>query len=897
MQIGSLFPWKRVLAAAGVALASAASPVRADVATFRGAPAPATTRTDAFQAGWGFYASTAGTKQVNRFGLWVPNGATTVDHEVALYNHPGYVLIAKATVPAGSTADADGYAWVTVPTLTLTDTRQSADYYIVLANLGTDTWGPLTGSSYAPTLNASFGTPTGNAWFHAAGAFTATETFTGSLGIGGYFGPNLGFVFVPPTYVPSYWKGATDGIWNSNVNNWTTDAAGATPATALPDSSRQVCFTAGGAANLGTTLGANFSIGGLNFTTASPVTIGGGNTLTLGAGGLTVTAGSGAHAINCAVGVGAEQIWANASANALTVNGPLSGAGAVTFCGGTFILGGVNTYSAATTMNAAMLTIKGQISGTTAQTLASLALSGGANSISLDPNGGAGTTLTITSSTANRSNGAGVKFVIPTGGTVAWSPTLSNGIVGPWATGNIGGGAAQYATASGGTIAGYVGTARTVATLPTSGGTENAELTAGGNMTQAAGVVNTVRYSGGTDSFNLWNHVLTLNGLLAAGSAGTTLRFITGAPTSGYLTTPSGRGDLVISGPQDIAFTDGTYNSIVRGVYTRLVYNGTGALHMGNGGGAHDYGGGTVVNSGTMVFGTVPGGGAGNIRGSLAINSGATVHAGGSWNLGHLSGSCVSPISIDHGTLKFSANAGFGGTAARVITLKGGAISGGGGGNTFDWYKGITTTPVLATVASSDRSTVSANLALRLAASGSVTFNVAQGSTSDGIDLLVSGNIVNGAEGGGIVKIGAGTMKLSGANTYTGMTTVSGGLLRLGADNTLQLVNDVTLNGGALDAGTAVNHLGYLTLSSGGTSALVLGSGGRLSFKESRAKTWSGHINIEGALANTSLQFGSDRNGLTPEQLLMLSYNGNPVDIDVAGYITRALQGTVFIVQ
>ena len=118
-----------------------ALPALAQVTAFRGNPALNSTRTDSYRAGWGFYAPPTGTKQVNRLGLWIAGAATTtIAHDVALYNYNGanYTLIVKGTIPVGSTPDANGYAWVTIPTVTLTDTRQGFDYYIVMAQLGTD---------------------------------------------------------------------------------------------------------------------------------------------------------------------------------------------------------------------------------------------------------------------------------------------------------------------------------------------------------------------------------------------------------------------------------------------------------------------------------------------------------------------------------------------------------------------------------------------------------------------------------------------------------------------------------------------------------------------------------------------------------------------------------------
>ena len=125
--------------------------------------------------------------------------------------------------------------------------------------------------------------------------------------------------------------GTTDGVWTTDnlqtgVTNWTTDAAGTTDTHIAPADSTDVFFVGSGA-ETNTTLGANFSIKGLTFTSTaiSPVTIGG-NTLTLGADGLTVQAGSAAHMINSAVTLMGSQTWhvANDAASPLTIGGSLT---------------------------------------------------------------------------------------------------------------------------------------------------------------------------------------------------------------------------------------------------------------------------------------------------------------------------------------------------------------------------------------------------------------------------------------------------------------------------------------------------------------------------------------------------------------------------------------------
>jgi hypothetical protein len=157
---------------------------------------------------------------------------------------------------------------------------------------------------------------------------------------------NGSITIIPPT---AYWRGTTDGVWTTDnlqtgVTNWTIDAAGITDTHIAPGASTDVFFVGSGAANLNTTLGANFTIKGLTFTSTAtnPVTIGG-NTLTLGADGLTVQAGSAAHTINSAVTITGSQTWqiANGAALPLTVGGMLTVPASATLTkadGGTLVI-------------------------------------------------------------------------------------------------------------------------------------------------------------------------------------------------------------------------------------------------------------------------------------------------------------------------------------------------------------------------------------------------------------------------------------------------------------------------------------------------------------------------------------------------------------------------------
>src|SRR5262249_4171588 len=71
----------------------------------------------------------------------------------------------------------------------------------------------------------------------------------------------------------------------------------------------------------------------------------------------------------------------------------------------------------------------------------------------------------------------------------------------------------------------------------------------------------------------------------------------------------------------------------------------------------------------------------------------------------------------------------------------------------------------------------------------------------------------SGSTGGGLTKVGSGTLTLTGANTYTGPTLVNGGVLNV----TGSLVSAVSINSGGRLTGTGA--IGGLDVGSGGIVA------------------------------------------------------------------------------
>jgi outer membrane autotransporter protein len=158
---------------------------------------------------------------------------------------------------------------------------------------------------------------------------------------------------VPLLVGPTHWLGATSGLWTS-VGNWASDSAGSA-AGLIPSVADNITFSATGAANKSTTLGANFAINTLTINDTAAVTIAGANTLSIGGNAaITVNSGAGLFTVasNLAFTGAAPTVTVSNTAGAL-FSGVVGGAGSLTKAGtGTLTLSGVNNYSGGTTINA-----------------------------------------------------------------------------------------------------------------------------------------------------------------------------------------------------------------------------------------------------------------------------------------------------------------------------------------------------------------------------------------------------------------------------------------------------------------------------------------------------------------------------------------------------------------
>ncbi|HUI06165.1 MAG TPA: autotransporter-associated beta strand repeat-containing protein [Verrucomicrobiae bacterium] len=253
----------------------------------------------------------------------------------------------------------------------------------------------------------------------------------------------------------------------------------------------------------------------------------------------------------------------------------------------------------------------------------------------------------------------------------------------------------------------------------------------------------------------------------------------------------------------------------------------------------NSYTGGTVVNSGTLSL-NVPQNSTGativnngvlllnspDQNRTLAYNGSVTVNAGGSVLVSNVNNvQNDESWTINGGVVTI---AGGGHQHFGSLTLNGGTITTGPGSYAYDG-RGNYSLDANVTVGVAP-ATLDANTGINLGAlivnNSAVTFDVADVTGNASPDLTVTTKLTDRDGGGtrGLVKTGAGTMLLNAASDYTGVSTVSNGVLMLG--HTLAAQNSTVNNlasGGLAFGGTNVFLIGGLA--GNGTIALSNASG------------------------------------------------------------------------
>ena len=166
------------------------------------------------------------------------------------------------------------------------------------------------------------------------------------------------------------------------------------------------------------------------------------------------------------------------------------------------------------------------------------------------------------------------------------------------------------------------------------------------------------------------------------------------------------------------------------------------------------------------------------------------------------------------------------------------------------------------------------------ATGGNFSGSIEGASTTSNSGTLNSSGII------AVTKVGTGTQTLSGANTYTGSTSINAGTLALGASNVLANTTAVSIGNATLNASTFTDTVGTLDITS--TAKINLGSGAALAFANSSAIDWTGGtLTLTGSfVSGSSLRFGTNSSGLTPTQLALITSAQIPFfKLDANGYL------------
>ena len=707
-------------------------------------------------------------------------------------------------------------------------------------------------------------------------------------------------------------RGTTLNATSGALTNWATDVTGVTDAGVQPNAFTDVSFSTTGATNLTVaTLGQNFTFNSLNFNNAAgAVTINdtGSNTITVN-GGITVESGAPAEAVNVPIILGAAQTWANNSVNALTVNGAISGSGGITKTGnGTLVLSGANNYASPTTVSAGTLSLTGSLSGTVitvsgtgvfsesaagsiigassfVHSIGGTTVLGGTNSYSGDTAINAGTLQfkgagSLSSATAIklgagtlqiRDDGAGSNGTIShTGNSISLPLATTAATIDVGNDGANTGNTVAFGALNNGTPAsaflstinftGSNGYLQSYTSLGLSGLTgQNTTLnptttsvTITGNVTNQLSGDMTAHFDtltlGGTSTGNAINGVISDNaGFVSVGNGDTRLTktgastwTLAGANTYSGPTTING-GTLILSGGSSA--TSGI--TINGGTGTTLLVSNAGAT------GAGSIMMQTGVTNANLQF-HINGGGIITLPNALGGNSSVTTtidvdnNGSGSNGVIQLTGSLASS-AIGNATLNITGANGY---SLRMDNLRN---TGGAAGTLL---VNPTTAPV-----SIGNVTVDP---VASATTGTYIFGLGGTNTGNIVTGLISNN-ANGPALSAVTKSNTGTWTLSGANTYTGTTTISAGTLKAGS--ALAFTNKGTLT----QSGTGVFDLdgfgaSFTIVAASTTGNIITNSGGAdatLNVSSNGTMITINSLITDGPAKKLALSFGNQNSGVT----------------------------------
>ena len=433
-----------------------------------------------------------------------------------------------------------------------------------------------------------------------------------------------------------------------------------------------------------------------------------------------------------------------------------------------------------------------------------------------------------------------------------------------------------------------------------------------------------------------------------AASGGASLTFNNSGNTAGLVQTNTTASDT-ISAPLTLADNLGVTNTstltisgVISGAGKGISKSGAGTLSLS---GANTFSGGVNLNVGKIILANAASLGA--AASTLAVAGGTTLDS----SVANLVIANKNPVSMNGdftftGTQNLNLGSGaisLGSTAgSRTITVSANTLTLGGniangvattlakagpgtlnlsGTNTYSGGATVSAGPLcfLNTAAKpgSGTTTVAAGATLGLGVSGTGAFsptdvaalfantlaNVAMNATACvGIDTSAGNFTYSTSAAGtrGLTKLGANTLTLSGANTYTGVTTINAGVLQL--DHATALpggtavsggTSALTFNGGVLSLG-AGNFTRGLGTAGTVTAANFTGNGGWAANNADRV------VNLGGN--STSIPWGTSNTGFNGKTLILSAATAthlvdlqNPIDFTTSSRTVQVDDGAAAI--
>jgi autotransporter-associated beta strand protein len=401
-----------------------------------------------------------------------------------------------------------------------------------------------------------------------------------------------------------------------------------------------------------------------------------------------------------------------------------------------------------------------------------------------------------------------------------------------------------------------------------------------------------------------------------------------GTATLGAL---SGSGNVVLTGYNEInhvygadsiALTTGgnnastTYSGVMSGGGS-LTKAGSGTMTLS---GLNSFTGNLTISNGTVAAGTgIAGNTAAQITSNLgdigtAVTRSITINSGGILSLtggnvlgtggssGTLAG--VTLVVNSGGAFQTGANAAGAGWWNKIgaVNLNGGSIHVGSGANNTNFQGlaligtvtvGGSSASVIDNLGSSDSAFNAVHLGQNATAGQVITFDVADVTGDASADLTVSTKLINTSSNlvaSGLAKTGVGTMAISGANTYSGGTTITDGKLSLvNTSGSGTGTGAVDLSGGttATLQGTGTAS-GLVTV----TNASRLAPGVNISGTNTNFGS-AGTLNLTGGLTLTSANLDFDLASTAAGTSDLLALNTGALSFGTFGFSFNGLGGTL----